>query len=418
VPSGSGCGYSRGPQVPGLHSSVNPSIFHQAVDALRHLWYSFEASFIELVHAESMTNKNPDRVDDPAGRGGGAISVDQLIALNDELVALIRAGLPLERGLRDAGRDLGGRLGAVTESLSARLTRGEGLAQALEAEGDRIPKIYRAVVEAGLRAGRLSVALEGLAAYARGYVETRRAIGLALFYPILILAFAYGLFVAFVVTIVPRFLEAFQSFDIAGRGVLTALNRAGHSVTYWGPILPGLLVVGILIWLYSGRAASLDAGWGGGFVSWFPWMRGILFNSQAGSYAEVLALLVEQGVPLDEALPLAAATTGDSRLQSAANHLAKSVRGGEAPREGVKELREFPALLRWLLATSEHQASLVAALRHAATTYRRRGLQQAEMVRVLLPRFLLFGIGATATVAYALALFVPLGTLLQNLTYE
>ncbi len=142
-----------------------------------------------------MPNKTRDRPDDPSGGRGGAVSVDQLIALNDEILALVRAGLPLERGLRDAGRDLGGRLRLVTEALSDRMARGESLSQALAAESDRIPKLYRAVVEAGSRAGRLSVALEGLSAYARGYVEMRQAIGLAMLYPMVVVMLAYGLFV-------------------------------------------------------------------------------------------------------------------------------------------------------------------------------------------------------------------------------
>ena len=40
------------------------------------------------------------------------VSLDDLIALNDEIIALIRAGVPLERGLAGLADDLPGRLGA------------------------------------------------------------------------------------------------------------------------------------------------------------------------------------------------------------------------------------------------------------------------------------------------------------------
>src|SRR3954468_5174792 len=103
------------------------------------------------------------------GAGASGISLEQLIALNDEMVALVRAGMPLERGLRAAGRDLSGKLGRVTSSLGERMGGGQSLPGALAAEGDRFPKVYRAVVEAGVRSGRLASALEGLAGYARGY---------------------------------------------------------------------------------------------------------------------------------------------------------------------------------------------------------------------------------------------------------
>src|SRR4051794_36850176 len=118
-----------------------------------------------------------------AGRGGtgpGRLSLDQLAALNDEIAALARAGLPLERGLLTIGRDVPGKLRDVMVTLGERMSRGEGLAEAMAAEGARFPTIYRAVVEAGLRAGRLSVALEGLSGFVRGYAEARRSIGMAL----------------------------------------------------------------------------------------------------------------------------------------------------------------------------------------------------------------------------------------------
>ena len=106
--------------------------------------------------------------------GGRTISLGHLIALNDEMAALTRAGLPLERGLRDVGRDLSGGLSAAMLRLSARMDQGEGLSEALAADKEGFPPVYRAVVEAGIRAGRLPAALESLAGFVRSYDDARR----------------------------------------------------------------------------------------------------------------------------------------------------------------------------------------------------------------------------------------------------
>src|SRR5271155_2418897 len=92
-----------------------------------------------------------------------SITIDQLLALNAEMAALVRAGVPLERGLVVTGRDLKGRRGAITTALARRLNRGESLSDALAGERESIPPLYCAVVEAGARSGQLSIALEGLA---------------------------------------------------------------------------------------------------------------------------------------------------------------------------------------------------------------------------------------------------------------
>ncbi len=124
--------------------------------------------------------------------GGGAITIDELLALNAEIAALVRAGIPLERGLIVAGRDLKGRLERVAAALAQRLDRGESLHDALGRESASIPPLYRAVVEAGARSGQLPIALEGMARYVRGYSEARAAIGVALWYPLLVLSLAYA----------------------------------------------------------------------------------------------------------------------------------------------------------------------------------------------------------------------------------
>ena len=38
----------------------------------------------------------------------GPVTLEQLLALNDEMAALVRAGIPLERGLVDLGREVPG----------------------------------------------------------------------------------------------------------------------------------------------------------------------------------------------------------------------------------------------------------------------------------------------------------------------
>jgi len=92
------------------------------------------------------------------------MNLDDLIALNDEIAALVRAGVPLEMGLAELGGDLPGRLGRFATALAQRTAQGESLAQAIAGDAGQLPQAYRAVVEAGVRAGRLPAALEAVAA--------------------------------------------------------------------------------------------------------------------------------------------------------------------------------------------------------------------------------------------------------------
>ncbi len=346
----------------------------------------------------------------------GSITISELLALNDEIAALVRAGVPLERGLWVAARDLRGRLKRIAGALARRLSRGESLPDALAGEGRSIPPLYRAVVEAGARSGRLAVALEGLAQYVRGYSEARSAVGLALWYPMLVITLAYGLFVGLVWEVVPRFLRTFETLGVNAAAPLHALAWIGQSASFWWPAGPVFLGILAIAWIYSGTAARFH----GRSWSWlriFPWMKSLLANYETAGFSDLLALLLEHNVAYPEALVLAAEATGNRRMTAAANELAASIVGGEHPSKvvGTVDQRAFLPMLRWVLATGQEQGSLVSALRTLADLYRKRAQFQAQKLSVFLPTILMVAIGASATYLYALALFMPLVNLLQGI---
>ena len=83
-----------------------------------------------------------------------ATTLDELTALNRELSALVAGGLPLEEGLRQIARDYGGGVSPLAARLAEETAAGKSLDQAIAAQGDALPPVYRAVVRAGLKSGR------------------------------------------------------------------------------------------------------------------------------------------------------------------------------------------------------------------------------------------------------------------------
>jgi type II secretory pathway component PulF len=344
-----------------------------------------------------------------SGQPGGSVTLDQFIALNDELAALVRAGVPLERGLIEAGRDLRGRLGSVTAGLGHRMGDGMPLPEAIAAGGGGMPDVYGAVVEAGVRSGRLSQALEGMAAIARGYAEARRAVGMALLYPMIVLCLAYGLAVFFVVQIAPRFLAAFQALGLAPMKALEVMARVGDATIYWGPIPPLLLFLLAARWGWSGRSVVLDTGAFGPTLNKLPLVGSMIASFRAANFTGLLSLLIEHQVPLDEAVRLAGDASGDRDLRASAGRFAETIRRGggveESPAGGSGS---FPPLLTWMLTAGHRQGDLAQALGHLAQDYRSKARSRAELLRLALPSLCMLAIGVGAVMAYALLLFVPL----------
>jgi general secretion pathway protein F len=149
----------------------------------------------------------------------------------------------------------------------------------------------------------------------------------------------------------------------------------------------------------------------------FPWMKSILANYESANFSDLLALLLEHDVAYPAALVLAAESTGNPRLTRGARQLAEAITRGEQPAAAMRivEERSFLPMLRWVLATGQQQGSLVAALRNLGDLYRKRGKYQAGKLAVFLPTILMLSIGASATLLYGLALFLPVINVLRGL---
>jgi type II secretory pathway component PulF len=344
------------------------------------------------------------------------MTLDELVALNDEIAALVRAGVPLEAALAQLGGDLPGRLRKCAARLAERTARGEPLAEAMTAEAGQFPPVYRAVVEAGVRSGRLSAALESVAGPARRLAEARRMVAAGIIYPVMVLLVAWGAFILFTVKVSGSLLAMFKDFHIPGQSLMATLVRWGDSAAWWGPAVPlAVVVLAGVWWFYSARAGLVEPRAAGWFLGWLPWTGRMLRQSRVASFADVLALLVESRVPLPESIVLAAETVGGARLVASARQIADALRRGE-PLAGT-QLKDtgLPPLAAWLLIAGERRGALLPALHHTAETYHQRARYLAEKARVFLPVLLTVVIGGGAVAVYAALVFGSWITILRTL---
>jgi type II secretory pathway component PulF len=343
-------------------------------------------------------------------RNINAMTLDDVIALNDEISALVRAGVPLETGLAELHSDLPGHLRQVTSMLAARTARGESLAQAIAASSEHLPPVYRAVIEAGVRAGRLPAALETVAVTARRLSETYRMTATTMLYPLLVVLVAWCAFVFFSCVLAQQFEVMFLAFQIPGHEFFGFLASLRESAWYWGPIVPVGVLVMLGMWL-SGRA---NGRYTQQILGRIPWMSRLLRCSRMATFLEVLGLLVENQTPLPEAVLLAAEAAGDPETLQLARQLATAIENGQTC--SVAGPTMFPPLVRWLLLAAGRDGALLPALRHAAAAYHRRARHQADLLRVFLPIVTTIVIGGGVTALYALMLFAPYISMLRCLS--
>jgi general secretion pathway protein F len=337
-----------------------------------------------------------------AARGSRTVSLDDLIALTDEMAALVRAGVPLESGMADVAGELRGPSSHIAGDIARKMQAGQSLPEILAKSEDKFPPLFRAVVTAGIRSGHLAAALEGLATASRKISELRRMTRAAAVYPIFIAFLAFGLFVASIIWLEPKINKTYEMMDQPATSWNTNLVALGETATSWAPLVfIGALLVVALLWLRSKRS-SLPSD----KALRFSPMRRLEHYGQLATFADVLALLVDAEVPLGEAIKLSADTTGSDALRQQAVSFAEQHRQGAILPQAPNETFGLPPLVGWLLTSTNH-AALPGALRTAAEGYRRRAQQLDDRLRLYLPLALTIGIGGTAVLLYAVSMLGP-----------
>lgn len=334
-----------------------------------------------------------------------APDLDALIALNQEMAALIRAGIPLEVGLKQATSAWPSRFSSLAARLSERLTLGDSLVTALQKEGPAVSPAYAAVVEAGLAAGRLSEALEEIAELGMTVQDLRRRVWLATVYPCIVCTLAYLLFVGFIFLLVPLWTATREALFLPPRWFFSLLEMLHQTMPIWGMLFPVLIVsLAVVQWMLSdqslGRSLRLWA--------WVPGLRSAYRHLTRAQFARMLAILIEHQIPAGRALKLASETTQDAGLRTAAEQISRDLEQGDAWSAAVSRAPTLPRYLSWMMVTGEQQGALADVLRQAADSYQRKGDRWIDWIRGTLPMVMVGGVSGLIVLIYCLGVFMPL----------
>lgn len=340
-------------------------------------------------------------------------TLDDFMALNDQLVALRKVGVPLNTGLGNTADDTAETLEKINVAMARRVSRGESLTDALDDAEQFVPTPYRCLVQFGLRSGDLSTALDGSHQLAEFVDESRHVVREAFFYPILVCCLAYGGIIGFCLFLVPTLVSMYESLEVPTGSALHVLQVVRNTMPYWIAIPPAILLAYAAWHLRRESQRDWSGGQAGRFLAWLPGMSRALFHQRCANFAAGLAALVAGEVPLEEGLRLAAGTCGDPRLNDGAQELAAAVEAGQLPGDDSPPATQFPPFLRWALLHSDETVGRAPALQMAADLYRESARRRAERLEVVAPIVVCVVLGGGVALAYGLALFLPVVELLK-----
>ncbi len=341
---------------------------------------------------------------------------DELIAFNDQIAGMAKAGLPLDQGLASLSREMGyGRLRSVTAAIARDLDAGMPLPEAVERRKNELPPFYAHLVTAGIRTGRLPEVLATLTAYARTVAATRSIVIEALFYPAVVTGLAFLLLGGLIFFVLPQFDETFRDFGMRLPLVTEFVLKIGrHPFVALG--LPIALLAGaMLLWGLLRMSPHGRMVWTR-IVYSIPVIGTLIRSARLAAFADLLAVLVEYEMPLPEAFRLAGEASSDPLMAGRSAMIFARLSQGMALSAALRGFGLLPEWVAWMAGTGEQRGALAPALRQIAAVYRRQVDARASLLRSVLPAIVIIATAGVLVATFAFAVMLPMIKLIEGLS--
>ncbi len=286
-----------------------------------------------------------------------AVRSRDVLLFNQELAALLRAGLPLAESLAIMTERMDNRtLRAAVSEVLRDIRSGEPMSRAVR-RFSFFPPVYAACLQAGETSGDLPGMLARFTEAFRVAVRARSQLTAALVYPIFLLTALLGTAAFLLLGVVPEFIPFFAGFGQELPALTTVLLSVAEGVrTHLGWVLGGGAALGALGLVWSRRPESgriRDR-----LLLRLPGVGEVLRLYAVSQFCRSLGALLAGGMPLANAIPVAAGSVGNRHLRSALEPAAREVSEGRPFVEALGASGEIPGFALQMVRVGEGTGDL------------------------------------------------------------
>lgn len=343
---------------------------------------------------------------------GRAIASRTFLVFNQELAALLKAGLPLLQALDlmlERLRDTHFR--AVLTDVRDRVKSGADLSQAFGAHGDLFPPLYSSTLRAGERTGELEQVLRRFIRYQKLVLEARRRVIGALVYPVTLVCLSVTMILVMMIYVVPKFTLFFEDLKVE----LPLITRISLSLSvflqrYW----LGFVAFAAVGWVFLRRYAATARGHEAidRLRLRVPLLGDIFLRFALSEYARSLSTLLAGGIPLVQALEVATSAVGNAWVRRKVEPAIGEVREGKAFHGALERVGLFDPLAIDMVKVGEATGGLDTMLQSIAEFLDEEVETKMQRILALVEPLMLVFMGvivATLLVSIYLPLFSSLG---------
>jgi general secretion pathway protein F len=304
--------------------------------------------------------------------------------LCDGIGTLIQAGLPLDQAvtalLASPARSADER--SMLLAVRDQLREGQPLSAACAGLPGWFDRFDIALLEAGQQAGDLVSTLQGLAQHYQRAGSIGQRLFVALAYPAVLLAAGLAALITVSFTTLPQLTTLIIQAKHQPPWLTMQVMALGQGLVHWWPVVLAVTIASVVLGrrMFARLPAESRLG------RW--WYGSTLARARSrirvATLAETLARLRRAGLPLTDALAVAAETVSERALAALIRAAIVAVRQGEDLSEVMGRSRLLDPEFAQLVQLGERSGELTAMLERIAERYRRAADRSSERLAAVL----------------------------------
>jgi general secretion pathway protein F len=275
-----------------------------------------------------------------------------------ELAVLLNAGLPLDRALAVVVENLNRpAVKTIFAKLRDRVRHGASLARAMTESNGAFSPMASAMAEAGEASGKLDDSLGRLGEAMERAENLRQTIVSSMVYPIMLMVIASSVILMMLLFVVPQFEDLFTDSGAKLPAMTQVIMGASHAVKNYWYYAVGFCAIAIFMlyrWVQQPAVRRLVDRQ----ILKLPVIGSIVRNAETARFARTLGSLIDGGVPLAGALPIAQRSLVNMHMHDAVEKVSTGLRQGGGLSAPLAQTGLFPPMAISFLRTGEETAQL------------------------------------------------------------
>ena len=299
----------------------------------------------------------------------GGLPLGQFMIFNQELLALIKSGLPILR-VWDLLIDRAGHPGfrQVLREVKEDIRSGASASEALAKHTSYFPDLYVATIKAGEQSGNLSEVLQRYVAYLKLMIGLRQKMTKAISYPIFLIVIGMAVIGFLVAYVMPTFVSVYGETGKTLPWATQLLLQLVAHAEVWG-LAATIALAGVILGIRTYYATSVGQLTIDRFILNLPLVGMVAVEHNAVQFTRTLGTILAGGTPLVDALQGARAAVSNRFISSRLAGAIEEIREGTTLADALERCQVLPKLVIEMLSVGEETGSLESMLKDVAEFY-------------------------------------------------